>query len=121
MLIDAGAQDTAVVVLSLFTVIVFEAVGPLPLWFASPAYVPLTVAVPGATPVKVTVQVPDAPRVQLAPTVPTAVFDDVKLTVTSEEHTSDLVSLSVIVRVVLLSMMINAIAQHSAVVLLCVL
>src|SRR2546425_1286466 len=75
-----GLQATAVEVLSLFTVIMFEAVGPLPLWFASPLYVPLTVAVPADTPVKVTVQVPDTPRVQLAPTVPTATLDDVKLT-----------------------------------------
>jgi len=43
--------------------------------------VPLTVAEPGATPVKVTVQVPVPPSVQLAATVPTAVFDDVNVTV----------------------------------------
>ena len=35
---------------------------------------------PGATPVKATLQLPDT-KVQLAATVPTAVFDDVKLTV----------------------------------------
>ncbi len=39
----------------------------------------MTVAVPTATPVKVTEHLP-ADKVQLAPTVPTAVFDDVKLT-----------------------------------------
>ena len=41
------AHETAVDVLSNgvgVTVIVFEAVGPLPLWFASPTYVPLTAA-----------------------------------------------------------------------------
>ena len=46
----------------------------------------MTVAVPVATPVKLTehvetvVDVPEGANVQLAPTVPTAVFDDVKLT-----------------------------------------
>ncbi len=40
---------------------------------------PVTVAVPAATPVKVTVQLPEV-KLQLAPTVPTAVLDDVKLT-----------------------------------------
>jgi hypothetical protein len=39
----------------------------------------VTVALPEATPVKVTEQLP-AVNIQLAPTVPTAVFDDVKLT-----------------------------------------
>ncbi len=41
---------------------------------------PVTVAVPVATPVKATEQVPDT-RVQLAATVPTAVFEDTKVTV----------------------------------------
>jgi len=41
---------------------------------------PVTVAVPAATPVNVTVHIPED-RLQLAPTVPTAVFDDVKVTV----------------------------------------
>lgn len=41
---------------------------------------PVTVAVPVATPVKATEQVPDV-RVQLAATVPTAVFEDTKVTV----------------------------------------
>src|SRR5437867_1673103 len=118
MLIDAGAQDTAVVVLSLFTVIVFEAVGPLPLWFASPAYVPLTVAVPGATPVKVTVQVPDAPRVQLAPTVPTAVFDDVKLTVPVAILAAFVVSVTVAVQVDVAPIAIDAGEHDTAVVVL---
>jgi len=42
--------------------------------------VPVTVAVPTATPVKVTEHVPEV-RMQLAPTVPTAVFEEVKLAV----------------------------------------
>jgi hypothetical protein len=42
--------------------------------------VPVTVAEPGATPLNVTMQVPDT-SVQLAPTVPTVVSDDVKVTV----------------------------------------
>jgi hypothetical protein len=41
--------------------------------------VPVTVKPPEATPVTVTVQLPDA-KVQLAPTVPTVVSDEVKLT-----------------------------------------
>src|SRR6266571_5906648 len=40
---------------------------------------PVTVALPTPTPVKVTEQLPED-RVQLVPIVPTAVFDDVKLT-----------------------------------------
>jgi len=51
----------------------------LPKWLESPTYVPVIVALPGATPVKDTVQLP-ADNVQLAPTVPTPVFDEVKLT-----------------------------------------
>jgi hypothetical protein len=46
--------------------------------------VPVTVAVPAATPVKVTEQLVGLTvpvRVQLAPTVPTAVLDETKLTV----------------------------------------
>ncbi len=39
----------------------------------------MTVAVPVATPVNVVVHLPDS-RVQLGATVPTAMFDDVKLT-----------------------------------------
>src|SRR2546427_12705399 len=78
MLIEAGANETAVVVVSFTTVIVLEAVGSVLRIVASLPYVPLTVAEPGATPVNAAVQVPDAPSVQLAATVPTAVFDDVK-------------------------------------------
>ncbi len=41
---------------------------------------PVTVAVPGATPVKIALQVPPL-KVQLAATVPTAVLDEVNVTV----------------------------------------
>jgi hypothetical protein len=41
---------------------------------------PVTVAVPTATPVKGTVHIPED-KVQLAPAVATAVFDDLKVTV----------------------------------------
>ena len=51
----------------------------LVMWVGSPLYVPVTVALPTPTPVKVTEQLPED-RVQLVPIVPTAVFDDVKLT-----------------------------------------
>jgi len=114
MLIETGAQDTAVVVLSLTTVIAFEAVGPLPLWFASPAYVPLTVAVPGATPVKTAVQLPDT-RVQLAATVPTAVLDDVKLTVPVGVFAGVGMSETVAVQVEVPPMLIEAGAQDTTV------
>ena len=40
----------------------------------------MTVADPAATPVNITEQLPVESNVQPAPTVPTAVFDDVKLT-----------------------------------------
>ena len=57
----------------------------------------MTVAVPGATPVKTAVQLPDT-RVQLAATVPTAVFDDVKLTVPVGVFPGVVVSLIVLVQ-----------------------
>jgi hypothetical protein len=85
MLIEAGLQNTAVDVLSIATVIVLD-VPELLLKFESPEYVPVTAALPEETPVKLTEQLA-APgvsvgnSVQLVPTVPTAVFDDVKLTV----------------------------------------
>ena len=41
----------------------------------------MTVAVPAATPVKVTEQLPAVDNIQLAPTVPTALLDDVKVTI----------------------------------------
>jgi hypothetical protein len=79
---EAG-QTTLVEVLSSWTVIVLE-VPELPLWLVSPLYVPVTVAEPGATPVKATEQLPVESRVQLALTVPTVVSDDTKLTVPDE-------------------------------------
>src|SRR5256712_10127562 len=110
-------HETAVEVLSLFTVIMFEAVGPLPLWFASPPYVPLTVAVPADTPVKVTVQVPDTPRVQLAPTVPTATLDDVKLTVPVAILEAVVVSVTVAVHVDAPPMLIGVVHETAVEVL----
>src|SRR2546426_8525381 len=112
-----GLQTTPVEVLSLFTVIMFEAVGPLPLWFASPLYVPLTVAVPADTPVKVTVQVPDTPRVQLAPTVPTATLDDVKLTVPVAILEAVVVSVTVAVHVDAPPMLIGVVHETAVEVL----
>ena len=53
-------HETPVEVVRLFTVIVFEVVGPLPAWTESDAeYVPLTVAVPLADGVKETLQLPE--------------------------------------------------------------
>ena len=59
---------------------------------------PATVAVPAATPVNVVVQWPDD-RVQLAPTVPTAVFEEVKLTVPVGVLEAVVVSVAVAVQV----------------------
>jgi hypothetical protein len=80
-MIVLGLQTTLVEVKMSMIVSVIDAVGPLPRCVASPPYVPLTVAEPAATQVKVTVHVPVPPNVQLAATVPTAVFDDVNVTV----------------------------------------
>lgn len=71
-------QETLVEVSSFTTVIVPD-VPTLPLWpgkeLESPPYVPVTVAVPGATPVNITLQLPPV-SVQLALTVPTVVSED---------------------------------------------
>ena len=67
----------------------------------------MTVAVPGATPVKVTVQLPDVKR-QLATTVPTAVFDDVKLTVPVGVFAGVAVSVTVAVHAEVPPMLIEA-------------
>jgi len=64
----------------------------------SPPYVPVTIAVPTVTPVKVTVHLPDD-RAQLAPTVPTDVFEDTKLTVPPGVFDMDVVSVTVAVQV----------------------
>jgi hypothetical protein len=60
--------------------------------------VPVTVAVPTATPVNVTVHLPDD-KVQLAPTVPTEVFEDTKLTVPPGVFDAVVVSATVAVQV----------------------
>jgi len=80
-------------------------------------YVPLTVAVPAATPVKTAVQLPDT-RVQLAATVPTAVFEDVKLTVPVAVLAALVVSVTLAVQVDVPPMLIEAGAQDTAVVVL---
>ena len=79
---------------------------------------PLTVAEPGATPVKAAVQVPDAPSVQLAATVPTAVFDDVNVTVPVAIREAVVVSVTVAVQVDVPPMLIEAGAHETAVVVL---
>jgi hypothetical protein len=61
------------------TTVITPDVPELPLCVESPPYIPLTVAVPRETGVNVTEQLPET-SVQLAPTVPIAVFDDVKVT-----------------------------------------
>ena len=58
----------------------------------------MTVAVPIATPVKVVAHFPED-RVQLAPTVPTAVSEDVKLTVPVGVFEAVVVSVTVAVQV----------------------
>ena len=64
----------------------------------SPLYVPVTVAVPVVTPAKETVHLP-ADKVQLAPTVPTAVLDEVKLTLPPGVFAGVVVSVTVAVHV----------------------
>ncbi len=59
---------------------------------------PVTVAVPGATPVKAAVQLPDT-RVQLAATVPTEVSDETKLTLPVGVFDGVVVSATVAVQV----------------------
>ena len=113
MLIEAGLQTTAVEVLSFTTVIVPE-VPELPLWDESPLYVPVTVAVPGETPVNAAVQLPDT-RAQLAATVPTAVFDDVKVTLPVGVLAGVVVSDTVAVQVETAPMLIDAGRQETTV------
>jgi hypothetical protein len=60
--------------------------------------VPVTVAVPTATPVNFAVHVPDD-KVQLAPTVPTRVFEDTKLTEPPGVFDAVVVSVTVAVQV----------------------
>ncbi len=59
----------------------------------------MTVAVPAATPVKLTEQLPVADRMQLAPTVPTAVLDETKLTEPDGVFAATVVSVTVAVQV----------------------
>ncbi len=74
----------------------------------------MTVAVPAATPVKTAVQLPDT-RVQLAATVPTAVLDDVKLTVPVGVFAGVGMSETVAVQVEVPPMLIEAGAQDTTV------
>jgi len=60
--------------------------------------VPVTVAVPTATPVNATVHLPED-RVQLAPTVPTPGFDETKLTLPDGTLAGVVVSVTVAVHV----------------------
>jgi hypothetical protein len=59
----------------------------------------VTVAVPAPWGVKVTEQVPVEDRLQLAPTTPTEVFDDVKLTLPVGVLEAFVVSVTVAVQV----------------------
>ncbi len=74
----------------------------------------MTVAVPGKTPVKVTVQLP-AVKPQLAPTVPTAVLDDVKVTEPVGVLAAFVVSVTVAVQVDVPPMLMLAGAQETLV------
>ncbi len=124
MLIEAGLQTTAVEVLS-FTTVILPEVPELPLWDESPLYVPVTVAEPAVRPVKVTMQLEtvvdvagEGDNVQLAPTVPTTVLDDVKLTVPLGAAVAVgglVVSVTVAVQVDVPPMLIDAGLQTTAV------
>jgi hypothetical protein len=76
----------------------------------------VTVAVPEATPVKVTEQLP-AVNIQLAPTVPTAVFDDVKLTEPVGVFAAFVVSITVAIQVVVppTAIVVGGVPQTTAV------
>lgn len=97
------AEQETLVDVSSFTTVIVPEVPVLPLCpgegLVSPLYVPLTVAVPGATPVNMTVQLPEVVRVQLAPTVPTAVLEDVKVTVPVGVFVEVVVSVTVALQV----------------------
>ncbi len=98
-LIEAGAQETTVDVLSSWaalTVILAE-VPELPLRDESPSYVPVTVKEPGATPVIVIVHVlPDS--VQLASTVPIPLSEDERVTLPDGTFAAFVVSATVTVQ-----------------------
>jgi hypothetical protein len=74
----------------------------------------VTVAVPGATPVKIALQLP-ALKMQLAATVPTAVFDDVNVTLPVAVREAVVVSDTVAVHVEVPPMLMEARLQTTAV------
>ncbi len=74
----------------------------------------MTVALPGATPVKLTEQLPTV-RAQLAPTVPTAVFDETKVTVPVAVLAAFVRSVTVAVQVDAAPMLMLAGVQATAV------
>jgi hypothetical protein len=76
--------------------------------------VPVTVAVPGATPVKIATQLPPD-KAQLAATVPTAVFEDTKFTLPVAVREAVVVSVTVAVHVEVPPMLIEARLQTTAV------
>jgi hypothetical protein len=110
---EAG-QETAVEVESATTVIVPDVLELL-LWVESPPYVPVTVAEPGATPVKITVQLPDDERTQLALTVPTLESDEVNVTLPVGVFDGVVVSETVAVHVEVPPMLMLAGAQDTTV------
>ena len=74
----------------------------------------MTIAEPGATAVKMTEQLPDT-RLQLAPTVTTAIFDEVKLTVAVGVFAGVVVSETEAIQVEAPLMLIEAGAQETVV------
>ncbi len=74
----------------------------------------MTVAVPGATPVKAAVQLPPD-KMQLAATVPTAVFEDTKVTLPVGVREAVVVSVTVAVHVEVPPMLMEARLQLTAV------
>jgi hypothetical protein len=75
----------------------------------------VTVAVPGATPVKIATQLPPD-KAQLAATVPTAVFEDTKFTLPVGVLAGVVVSATVAVQVEVPPMLIEARLQTTVVV-----
>ncbi len=78
---------------------------------------PVTVAVPGLTPVKAAVQLPPDKMqlAELAATVPTAVFEDTKVTLPVAVREAVVVSVTVAVHVEIPPMLIEARLQLTAV------
>ena len=75
---------------------------------------PVTVAEPGATPVKAAVQLPPD-KMQLAATVPTAVFEDTKFTLPVAVREAVVVSVTIAVHEEVPPMLIETGAQLTAV------